>query len=261
MSGSNARAGVVAHVLQGGAGCSVLNVSYVSLGLPSMPGKKNNNKPKGKGKNGGKQKDTRPPLAFRPMPNLRVNVLFRHERTITETAAGAGGVNWYRINGCFDPDQSGTGTTPLGYNNYATLFTMYRVVSMRIKVVASGVLSSTPALGVVTLLPNPYNVIAPSDPALWGGEYMASSTPIALGNTGGKNVITLDRTYLPWKLIRVPKDVYMADLDYASQVTTTPTKQCYVAVGINSVGTGVTATLSTIVTISYEVEFFEPAML
>lgn len=202
-----------------------------------------------------------PPLSFRPIPNLRINVVARHERTVVEGAAGAGGQQWYRINGAQDPDQSGTGPTPLGFNEYATLYTMYRVLAMRIQVVASGVTTATPALATVTLMPNPRQVTAPADPATWGAEYLAVSKPIVLGTTGGNNTVTLDKTYYPWEVLRIPKSTYMADMDYASLVTTLPVKQQYLMLGINSVGSAVAGTLSTTVVISYLVEFFEPNVL
>ncbi len=223
-----------------------------------MAGKKNKANKRKKAMTAGGPK---PPLTFRPIQNMRVNCLFRHERTISEAAAGAGGLQWYRINGLQDPDQSGVGTAALGFNNYAAMFLMYRVVAMRIKVIGSAVATSGNALGVVTLMPNPSNVTAPADPALWGGEYMATQTPVVTGNTGGKNVFTLDRTFYPWQVLRIPKSTYMNDLDYASLVTTLPTKQLYVMLGINTVGSGVTGTISCAVTISYETEFFEPSLL
>jgi hypothetical protein len=203
-----------------------------------------------------------PPLQFRPMPNMRVSLLFRQEKLFSESAAGVGANNWYRINGAFDPDQSVGGPSALGFSNYATLYTSYRVLAMRIRVEGTiGASVGGNHFACVTLMPNPRQVTAPSDPALWGGEYLSESKTLVYTSNGGKNTFTLDKTFYPWEVLRITKDQYMTEADYSSLVTTTPVKECYVALGVNGIQSAATITLLAMVTISYEVEFFEPALL
>lgn len=203
-----------------------------------------------------------PGLTFRPMNSARVNVVFKQEKNIVEASAGLGAMTWYRINGAYDPDQSAVGGSALGFNNYAALFTMYRVLAMRIRI--EGIVGAAAAgnhLSQITLMPNARQVTAPTDPALWAGQYMAKSGICVYSPNGGKNTITLDATYLPWEVMKISKATYMSDLDYASLVTTTPAIQAYVGLGVNSIGTASVASLYAFVTISYDIEFFEPSVL
>lgn len=212
------------------------------------------------------QRDTpgpRPPLAFRPMPNMRVNLLFRQEKVLTESAAGLGAFNFYRVNGAFDPDQAALGPSALGFNQYAALFLAYRVHACRIRVegVVNFAAASNAGMAIVTLTPNPRQVTLPADAALWGGEPGAISKTVTPQTVGGANRFILDKTYKPWDILKITRAQYMNETDYSSLVTTTPVKEVYVALTVNGVLAAGVTTLSAIVTISYEVEFFEPVLL
>lgn len=200
-------------------------------------------------------------LVFTPIPNMRLQLTFSQEKSISEGAAGVGGSNWYRVGGAFDPDTSVGGPSCLGFNNYAGLFTNYRVHAMRIRV--EGFVNATGpcAFAVVTLMPNPRQIVAPSDPALWAVEPGSVSVACCPQAVGGNNRVVLDRTYLPWELLKIPKSEYMSEADYSSLVTTTPLSEPYLMLGVNGVGTTIPAQLIALVRITYLVEFFKPVVL
>lgn len=202
-----------------------------------------------------------PPLTFRPMPNMRVNLVFKQEKGLVESAAGVGVLNWYRINGAFDPDQSAGGPSAIGFNNYATLYLSYRVMACRVRVEGFVSFPAVGNLATVTLMPNSRNVTAPANADLWGGEYGAASTTVAALAAGGQNKVVLDQTYYPWKVARITKQQYVQDMDFASLVTGTPTREMYVALGVQGQLGGAIASLNAMVTVSYEVEFFDPVVL
>lgn len=211
-----------------------------------------------------KERRSRPPLALRPIPNMRINCVFKQEASIVETSAGLGAVKWYRLNGVFDPDQSAGGPSALGFNQYATLFTSYRVLACRVHVmgtVGSGSASGGASFATVTLTPNPRTQTLPADPALWGAEPNSVSAFLVPQSVGGRNTVVLDKTFYPWEVLKVTKAQYMNEADYSSLVTTTPVKEAYVAVTVNGTLTSVVLNLAVMVTISYEVEFFEPNLL
>lgn len=204
----------------------------------------------------------RPPLVFRPMPNMRVNLVFKQEKSITEGAAGLGAFNFYRINGAFDPDQAALGPSALGFNQYAALFTSYRVLAARIHVEGLvGFGAGTSGLATVTLTPNPRQVTLPADPALWGAEPGSVSKVVCPSINGGRNMFVLDKTYKPWEVLKITRAQYCGEADYASLVTTTPVKEVYCAVTVNGILGASAATMAAIITVSYEVEFFEPVLL
>ncbi len=227
-----------------------------------MPGKKNNQQKKGGSKGRKNAPRSRLGLSLIPMKSMHVNLLFKQEKTISESAAGVGAANWYRINGAFDPDQSAAGPSALGFNQYAALFLNYRVHAMRIHV--EGMLGAG-AVGnhfaAVTLTPNPRQVTLPSDPALWGGEPGSISKTLVYCANGGKNTVILDKTYRPWEVMKITKQQYENDMDFSSLVTTLPTLECFVALGVNGIASSTTMSLVSIVTISYDVEFFNPVLL
>lgn len=203
-----------------------------------------------------------PPLALRPIPNMRINCVFKQEVAITETAPGLGASKWYRVGGAFDPDQSAGGPSALGFNQYASLFTSYRVHAVRVQVVGTlGNATGGASFAVCTLTPNPRTQTLPADPALWGGEPGSISKMVTPQPTGGQNSVVLDKTFYPWKILRITKAQYMTESDYASLVTTTPVKEAFIAVTVNGVLTSSVVTLACMVTVSYEIEFFEPNLL
>lgn len=216
-----------------------------------------------KGRKPGRRMVVQPPLSFKPMPNMKVNLVFKQEKVITESAAGLGAFNFYRVNGAFDPDQAALGPSALGFNQYAALFLSYRVHSCRIHVegVINFASASNAGFAVVTLTPNPRQTTLPSDAALWGSEPGAIYKSITPQSAGGANLFVLDKTYRPWEILKITRAQYMNETDYSSLVTTTPVKEVYCALTVNGVLAAGVTTLSSIVTISYEVEFFEPVLL
>lgn len=232
--------------------------------MPQNKGKMNNNKSRKNTVQKARKTIPRLPLTFVPMRSMRTHVLFKQEKTITEGAAGVGGAAWYRINGAFDPDAAALGPSALGFNQYAALFTSYRVLACRVHVegcVGFAGTSGSNTFAIVSITPNPRQQTLPADPALWGGEPGAISKAYAPGAYGGRNVVVLDKTFIPWDVLKVTKQQYMDETDYSSLITTTPVKELYFAIGVNAVLAGGVATLAAIVTISYEVEFFEPNLL
>ncbi len=56
--------------------------------------------------------------------------------TLNPGAGGAAQNHFFRANGMFDPDQSGTGHQPLGFDQYMLLYDHYKVISSSIQVKA-----------------------------------------------------------------------------------------------------------------------------
>lgn len=225
-----------------------------------MPNNKSNKNKKNGRKSGGKPSL---PLTFRPIPNMKINVVFAQEIGYVESAAGLGAAGYFRVNGAFDPDQTAGGSSAIGFNNYAGLFTSYRVHAMRFRfegAVSYGTVTNF-NLATVTVTPNPRQVTLPANAALWGIQPGAMRKVIAPATFGGKNVVTFDRVYYPWQIAKITKDQYLSEADYSSLVSTVPVKEMYLALGVNSMGGGNPVSLNGLVTITYLVEFFEPALL
>lgn len=209
----------------------------------------------------GKRNHVASPFTFKPIANMRINCLFVSEFSITEPAAGAGAFRFFRLNGAYDPDTAALSASAIGFNNYAQLFTSYRVVEVNVELRGVVCCDGPYSCAAVSLIPNSRQETLPANPALWGGMTDGLSTVVAPKADGGHNVAVLRRRYLPHKLLKITKSQYSNEADYAALVSTNPVKQLFLAVCVNGISAGGVATLSGLIRISYKVEFFEPALL
>lgn len=60
-----------------------------------------------------------------------------HNLALDPTTTGIA-YNIYRLNSLYDPDLTGTGTQPMGFDQYAAFYTHYEVKAVKIKVTFSG---------------------------------------------------------------------------------------------------------------------------
>lgn len=86
-----------------------------------------------------------------PIP-LRMRTTLKYVSNISYAGAAAAYQYQYNGNGLFDPDKTGTGGQPLGFDQLATLYSAYQVTASRIRVTlpgASTALAASIVLGVI----------------------------------------------------------------------------------------------------------------
>lgn len=78
--------------------------------------------------------------AFDPFPTKLNNVVFRYSAniSITPAAASVPGSHVFRTNSLFDPDYTGVGSQPYGFDQYANIYKYYRVNKAVITVTYQG---------------------------------------------------------------------------------------------------------------------------
>jgi len=72
---------------------------------------------------------------FSPVPQ-EMNATLKYVDVLSGTASGINFLANYSLNSLFDPEITGTGHQPLGFDQYSTLYQQYRVNAAKIKVTA-----------------------------------------------------------------------------------------------------------------------------
>lgn len=187
--------------------------------------------------------------ALQPIPQRYITKMKYSELVSTN----ANGFYAFNLNSIFDPNRTGIGHQPYGFDTLATLYNRYRVISCgwRIAPVAPAVLaSSTVQLACL-----------PGNEELTGilSMFECKENPRArysLTTNGGEVRFVTGKQYIP-SLVGRSKAQYMADDRYQAQTTASPNElailNLYTAVGnVDS-----TATFPIQVLLEYTVEFFD----
>lgn len=174
-----------------------------------------------------------------------------------ESAAGAGGAWFVRLNSVYDPDSSGVGATAFGYSSWAAQFLNYRVYRATMRAQVSLVSGLTQGFANVTVGALPWQSVLPANSQTW--KMTPGNMMKALAQSGGgPSVVEFTRTWSLPAVARVTPAQYRIDADYSGQVGSNPARQIYGFVGVESVGSSTAATFAMSIQLTYEVEWFNP---
>lgn len=183
-----------------------------------------------------------------PFPNKRMAVLdYVDQIALTSSAAGLFGTEQvYRLNSLYDPDFTGTGHQPYGYDQLAALYLRYKVEAVKIFVEWGDVSGDGifPAFMVTT--PNDGTTLAGKDvPTACEKQNVYQAGPIS--NTGQQ--LVRQALYLPMhKAVGLTKLQFAADVtNYGAAVGANPTLSPFIRFAIAD--TAVTGGLSVKATI------------
>lgn len=160
-------------------------------------------------------------------PRRLVTLKYAQYTSLT-VAAGVASVQTYNLNSLFDPDRTGSGTQPYGYDTLASIYNRYRVLSTRWKVTFLPTTGSyigyvLPVNGLVNTAPttvqtftdnvmNPrcksYTIGLNADPAICFGK-------IALNDLNGVSITE-----------------YLADDRFEASVSSSPTEIITLSIGV-----------------------------
>lgn len=156
----------------------------------------------------------------------------------------------FRGNSCFDPDFTGVGAQPMGFDQYGALFRRYRVLGSKVKVMFSlgGSLNKTAGF------------VVPLDTTAVVGSGISDNTEHQFTKTISieqNQHNTINHYMSTAKLRGVLTDDVRSDSDYSAPIGGNPSLQWYWHVGaydMNGAGGGIDSSLQ--VEITYYVEFF-----
>ncbi len=229
---------------------------YQTLEMP-----KRNNK---KGSKKGKVSVPRGMTSVTPLRRRLCTLVFASQVSMTESAAGTGAYNFYRLNGPYDPDTAVLSAATPGLAALSQLYRSMRVLSAGIEVAGSWLAQNFSGTALLSVVPTAFQPVLPSNPSYWPVQPNAASVPTqfhsATSGTGFYVAGTFPRLSKNWTIhdiMNVTRAQYVDEADYASLTNSNPTRQAYVAVAITTnCATTVTAYLQ--VKMKYVIEFFDP---
>jgi hypothetical protein len=189
-------------------------------------------------------------------------VLGFSRRTSFTTTAGSTATQVFAGNGLFDPDITGAGAQPLGYDQWSAFYARYRCLASAIEVNLTTPSISTNNQGIMNV------VVVPSTSAsVFSDLESASASPYAKlrtvnGLSGGAGPFRPIASSMETDVIMgVPKAAVMSDDTIEAAVSSNPANPWYWHIlAANTDGaSGVTAYLD--VKIYYLVDFFDRSLL
>lgn len=181
-------------------------------------------------------------------------VYYENGLTITGTT-GAIGNYFFRANDAFDPNQTGTGHQPMGFDQMMLLFEQFYVLRAHMRVRFSNTGNNTAVAGVA-LTPDTTSIVPESSQEQ---GLLRSRMLMKSGETGDHQVINLTCDTPTYFGVR--RQPYIASSLYQGTAGNVPTELCYFKLFIYSLDATSTATVTFDVTITYDVFFQEPRQL
>lgn len=156
----------------------------------------------------------------------------------------------YNLNSVWDPNRSGIGHQPYGFDQLATLYNRYRVISCSWRIN----FSSTDNIRAVALPCNEFPVFTNASELI---ERPRAKYVVQLAN--GATQTLKGKIHLP-SLVGRTKAQYMADDRYQSEVTTSPSELALLMVTAQTLQ-DIPATVNCSIVLEYAVEFFDVKQL
>lgn len=172
------------------------------------------------------------------------------------TTSSLSGQYIFNLNSCFDPDRTGIGHQPMGYDQLAGLYNKYRVISCgwRVQLPLS---SGANAYSVGCLPSNDASIV-------WNdfGEMTEVSRTKYITQNSGAPAATLSGKINLATLVGKTKSQYMSDDTFAANVLTSPSEVMLLYLQTFSTGTGLaTGGINLQVLLEFTVEYFDPKRL
>ncbi len=166
-------------------------------------------------------------------------------------AAGAISDQVFRLNSIYDPDYTGTGTTALGYTQYAALYQRYRVLGATVRVVWDN-MNTNPITAFVCATPN--TAISSSIAYI---QAQRLSWVGGVGGVGGNSTREHVVSVPIHKAWGCPDKQVRSENDFAAGINANPTNVVYLHVGAYQNG-ATTGVYNLQVRIEYDVIFSMP---
>lgn len=186
--------------------------------------------------------------ALQPIPQRYIAKLKYSSVLATDASLGSYKMN---LNSIYDPDFTGGGHQPYGFDQLSALYNRYRVISCGYRINLAAV--STAASIMLTAFPSNQNVTAGT-----GSEIRENPrAKYITQNPGAPSVILSNKVYLP-SLVGRNKAQYMADDRYQALVTANPSEDAYLNIQTFAPSTDLPlGSVAVQIVMEYTVEFFD----
>jgi len=180
--------------------------------------------------------------------------------TFASGAAGIGGNYFFSANGLFDPDITGAGHQPMGWDQMMLMYEQATCVSSKITVNAING-SAAGVYGGFGLYLSPDAVSITSVARLMENGYLKYRTMTPINTQGSRQVLSLDCDVSAYFGLNKNKRSLVGDVELYSTSAANPIEQVYFVVLAFDPTAANVVTLYFDVNIEYEVIFWEPRKL
>ena len=163
----------------------------------------------------------------------------------------------FNLNGCFDPDRTGGGHQPYGWDTLTTLYSAYRPLHARWKV-EFGTQPVTYSCLAIPTNSQPAVTITTAATFQTVAE-MPRAVVKVQGGTGAPTEVINGQINL-WELAGVTQVEYLANQNYEALINANPTEELCLTIGFYNTGASTTAVSAT-VTLWYTVDLHDPIAL
>lgn len=185
-------------------------------------------------------------------PRMIVPLKYVSEKLSIVCTSGADNYYLFNANSIYDPDRTGTGHQPLGYDQWQNFYSHYRVLSSKISVVAN---SSTSA---------PFNIVINSMPSTTGATGIDPSREgrgkMRCGGDQGK-LVKISRFNKIHNIIGVSRRRIIDDDVFGAAFNASPAGTCCWQIWVQPFDETTTTTISFKAEITYYVLMTYPAFL
>lgn len=175
--------------------------------------------------------------------------------TLTSSLGGLALYN-FSANGIYDPNVTGTGHQPIGFDQMMSMYEQYTVIRSRIKV--TFVAASDPGRVAITLAPD---TTSPGTISAAMENGLLSTTTVTGSDAGAHRVKSLTLTCDVPKYFGKPYSSVLGDSTLYGTITSNPSEQVYFQILAWDPYQAIDFSVAIDVTISYDVMYWEPKKL
>ena len=193
-----------------------------------------------------------------------MNVTLRYAETYsltTGTAGVIGTVQTMTLNNCYDPNQTGIGHQPYGFDQITPYYGYYIVKRCRWRLLATTIGSSAEVCLAYQIFPA-VSGVSIAGISTDAATEKATVTTLPVGPSGADRARMVQGAVEIHKVLGITPAQYSDNLDQCgSSVTTGPVVGAYLEIGIGSYSGAAGTSLSVQVVLDQEVEFYQPKTL
>ena len=191
--------------------------------------------------------------------SFRTSLRYAETFSLTTGAAGiVGTVQTMFLNSLYDPNYTGTGHQPYGFDQLAAFFQQYIVHAARFQLITSTIGGTAEVCVAYQVFPTAGGVSIAGITSDAAAEKSTVSTFVA-GSSGNVRARSVAGEVKMHQIFGLTKAQYAAQTDvYGAAVTSNPSLGAYLEVGIGSYNGTAGETLSVQIILDLEAEFWQP---
>lgn len=159
---------------------------------------------------------------------------------------------WFRNNSIYDPDGTGIGHQPLGYDQWSQFYGRYRVIGAKYRITISNATDTACKVGLLAVN-GAYSTSSINQTAFEHPHMMAK----VVGSQDGKDVVEFTKYFANPRIAGVSMTTYKADDRYQSQFGTNPLEQISAVIQARSLDPSSGVGLKGSIHVIYYVELFD----